>query len=203
MKAIAENRILILLVLLMTALSLSPATADSHDDEAGSTRSGIGTSLSYSVILTTHWMRSALPVGPEVYGRFFDLFEAGLFGTYGFGTSRRYESYWSIVAGAELRLAPAGKVYMPYAGLGLAYAFYQHQVVLPDDHMITTYVSIAPLRFSLRSLFRIKADIHPIVSALQMRYGPLFFDGGLPSWFDGGSFITTVDLIRVGVFFGL
>ncbi len=190
-------------VLLLAALLASPAGAQAAGDDAGSLRWGIGTSVSYSFNLVTHGMRSTLPVAPEVYGRFFDLLEAGIFGTYGSGTSSRFESYWSLVAGAEVRLAPAGKVYMPYAGLGLAYSFHHHEVVIPDDHMLAPYVTIAPLRFSLRSLFRIKARIHPTVSLLQLRYGPVFSDAGWPSWLDMGNFIAAVDIARIGVLFGL
>jgi hypothetical protein len=200
MKTIRNNKSLILFLIMV--FSMGSVAADDRDSDAGYTQSGIGTSLSYSVILATHWMKSTLPIGPEVYGRFFDLFEAALFGTYGSGTWSRVDSYRSVVAGAELRLAPAGKIYMPYAGLGLAYAYHDNRVVIPDDHMLATYVSIAPLRFSLRSLFRIKAPIHPVVSVLQIRYGPIFYDGGLPSWFNMGNFIAAVDLVRVGVFFG-
>jgi hypothetical protein len=184
-----------LIISVLVLVTVSTAAAD------GGT--GVGTSLSYSTILATHGMRSALPTGPEVYGRFYDLFEAGVFGTYGSGTSSRFESYWSVVAGAEARFAPAGRFYMPYAGLGISYAFHDYAVVLPNDHMVAGYVSIAPLRFTLRPLFAYKADVHPIVSVLQIRYGPIYYDGGKPSWFDMGNFVAVIDLVRVGVFFGL
>lgn len=163
---------------------------------------GIGVTASYSTIVATHGMRSTIPTGPEVYGRFADLFEVGVFGTMGSGTAKRFDSYWSIVTGAEARIAPSSTYYTPYAGLGISYAFHNYAAVLPDDHMLAGYVSIAPLRFDLKPLFGYAADIHPTVSVLQIKYGPFYYDGGNPSWFDMGNFIAVIDLVRVGVYFG-
>ena len=182
------------MVLVMAAATAATAVADGN---------GIGASASYSMILATHSKRTSLPIGPEVYGRFFNILEAGIFGTYGSGQANQYKGYRSVIAGAEVRIAPAAKFYMPYAGLGISYAYHDYEVIIPDDHSVAGYISIAPLRFTLKPLFNYQAEIHPTVSLLQIRFGPFYYDGGNPSRYDIGNFIAAIDLIRVGVYFGL
>jgi len=169
----------------------------------GAPRTGVGISASYSYTATTHWMRSTIPSSLEVYGRFADSVEVGAFGTFGTGESRRFATYSSIVTGAEVRFAPARRFYMPYAGFGLAYGFQRYELVMPDDHMLAAYVTIAPLRFDLKPLFGYDARISPTVSLLQIRYGPVYGDGEPPQWFNLGSWLIGLDLVRVGVVFGL
>ncbi len=192
------KRSILLLLLLVAALPLAA-------QEAASPAAGLGASVSYPYILASHNMKSlsTIPVSPEVYGRLWNLVEVGVFGGYGSGTDKYYVSYQGFVVGAEIRLAPAGRLYIPYAGLGVAYSLLWFGSGSPEDPMWSSYISIAPLRFDLRPLFGYTADIHPIVSVLQIRYGPLYYDGSLPSGSDRGSFIAAIDLLRISVLFGL
>ena len=170
------------------------------DEETSTTNAGVGTTVSYSIIRATHRLRAALPVAPGIYGRFFDLAEVGVFGAYNAPAGRR--NFSGVIAGIDARLAPVIGSYLPFAGFGLAYAFYEQEILLPDDHMFAPFVTIAPLRFSLRNLLRISGPLHPILSLLQVRYGPFIFDGGDPSYFDLGNFILVLDVVRIGIFFG-
>ncbi len=189
-------------LLLLLALVAVPWAAA---QDTGVPPGGLGASVSYPYILVTHNMKSlsTIPVSPEIYGRFLGFLEAGVFGAYGSGTDAYYDTYQGFLVGAEIRLAPAGRFYQPYAGLGVAYSLLWFGAVSPSDPMWCSYISIAPLRFDLRSLFGYGADIHPIVSVLQIRYGPLFYDGSLPSVTDRGNFLAAIDLARISVLFGL
>ena len=171
------------------------ATSDAVLDD-----SGIGLTASYSVGFATRRMRSLFPVVPIIYGRFFDIVELGILGGY----SGSANSYSAPILGAELRFAPRLRFYSPHVGIGLSYMRYVYEYSVPKYPIHTSvlsYLVMAPLRFSIRSIFARLGirNLHLTVSVFEIRYGPIIPDGTVLSWDKQGNFLLSVDLARLGV----
>jgi len=95
---------------------------------------------------------------------------------------------------AEIAVAPAFGTYTPAIGLGYLYVRLAPAERYPDPDASTLYFVLAPLRFG----FPFAPGVQFLVSALELRYGPLFpVDAPLNE--NQGAFHLDACIVRLGV----
>lgn len=192
----------------MLLLSMGPAfvSADtasrSYESESLPVLS-IGMSCSYSFgIVANYFIPIFHLIEPSIFIRLFDFLDINIL-FYPF-TSKVWmpgKSFYiatTLLFRFEVLLSPEIGSYFPSVGISYAYMGLNQEMFDGQKALHSPSVSLAPLRFSIRKIFKLPQFLMPFISFGEFRYGSLIPNSGLPGVLKPGNFLLNIDFIRIG-----